>query len=171
MSDLRKEYETKFAAMKKSLNLKSTIKDFDEIFFVNDFIEKEGYVSNDLSRQLSKRISEMYISWLQYLHGLLVPNPQSLVNVFESQQFNDKERRDIQKIIDKVMVLTSKNSLVGLTKDKKQEREFMDESVSLWKKEVNPKLRTIMKKVHDKWIEKSKSKLDIKKPKRDIMYG
>ncbi len=61
----------------------------------------------------------------------------------------------------KCMAQVSKNTLNGLTKNKKDEAGFIDSSVELWKKELNPKLREIIKKVKSNWAEKPESKPEV----------
>jgi hypothetical protein len=158
--ELIKKFEEEFAAMQKSLGFKSTFDDLDKIFFLRDFISKERFVSKTLSRQISGRIIDLFGTWYNYLHTLVIPSPGSMLNMTESQAFSDVEKQEIMQLMSKCMAQVSKNTLNGLTKDKKDEAEFIDSSVELWKKELKPKLKEIIKKIKSNWIGKSKQKME-----------
>ncbi len=156
--EIIKKFEEEFEAMKKSIGFKPTFEDMDKIFFLRDFIAKEKYVSKTLSRQVAGRMVDLFGTWYGYMHSIVMPNPGSLLNMTESQAFSDGEKQEMMQLMSKCMAQVSKNTLNGLTKDKKDEAEFIDSSVELWKKELNPKLKEIIKKVKSSWIGKSSQK-------------
>ena len=151
--ELLMEFEEKFETIKKELKFKTNLEELDSIFFLKDYVLEKEYVSEKLSRMVCGRIMELYGSWINYLHGLVMPNPNYLPGVTESQMFEDKD--EIMKMLEKIMALVSMNTLVGLTKDKKLESKFIDDSVQLWR-EINPELVKMLKKVHHTWVEKGK---------------
>ena len=155
--ELLRLFEEQFGLMKKQLGFKSSLQEIDDIFFLKDIVLKEGFVSPKLSRMVCSRIVELFMSWAGYLHSLVMPNPGSMINVSESQMFPDKEKEDIMQLISKIMVLASRNSMVSLTKDKKNDAKFIDDSVALWK-EINPKLQQIIRHVNEGWDEQSQAK-------------
>lgn len=157
MTELLKQLEKDFEQMKKELKLKSSFKELERIFFIQDFILKEGHISPRLSRQIAKRIVDAYVSWIQYLHGLIVPNPSSLINMEESQFFDDEERSQINKLIDRMMAFASRNSLLVIETSNEKERQFIDDSVALWNVLV-PSLKLYMEKVGKGWNERAESK-------------
>ncbi|MBI4018576.1 MAG: hypothetical protein HY368_03120 [Candidatus Aenigmarchaeota archaeon] len=152
---LIRQFEKDFMAMRKELGFKVTLEELDSIFFLRDFISKENYVSGKLSRQVCSRIVDTYMAWVNYLHSLLVPNPGYLINVNESDAFSQKEKKNMAKLVSRIMTHASTNGLVGLTKERDKEAEFIDKSVSLWNKSVKTELVAIMKKVNKKWSEDS----------------
>ena len=156
--ELMKEFEEEFEKTRKELGFKPTLAELDNIFFLKDFISKEGFVSNKLSRQICGRMVDLFGTWYNYLHTIVMPNPASMLNMTESQAFSDEEKQEIMALMAKCMSQVSKNTLNGLTKDKKEEAEFIDSSVELWKKELNPKLREMIKKVKSSWGNKLESK-------------
>ena len=169
-NNLLKQFEKEFELTKKALKFTVTFKELDEIFFLQDYIQKEGFVSTNLSRQLSRRVVELYVSWAQYLHGILVANPGSLTSITESQAFSDEERHHIDRLFDKLMIISTEHNIIGLTKDKKREAAFFDRAVSLWN-EISPKLTEIMNKVSEQWEERSHSKLKKKDEEYKRIYG
>ncbi len=170
MSEILKEFEKEFEKIRSELKFKATLQELDDIFFITDHVQKEGFVSKKLSRQISRRIVDMYVSWAQYLHGLLVANPGSLVSMIESQAFSETEKEDITRLLDQLMALSIENNIIGINRNKKQESEFIDKSVQLWK-EISPKLESVMKKTHGRWSERSQMKPEKKDKDRNSMYG
>jgi len=170
MNELLKQFEREFEKAKKELKFKATLKELDDIFYLKDFIMKENYVSDRVTRQIARRIMEVYISWAQYLHGIIMINPGSLINVVESQAFGEEEKEEMGKIFDRLMAITAENNIIGITKNKEKERTFIDGSLALWR-EISPKLKDIMNMVYDKWNERAKAKPAKKEKKIDTMYG
>jgi hypothetical protein len=154
--ELIKEFKEQFEAMKTELGFKSTLAEIEKVFFITDSIIREGYISKYLSRQICRRITDLFGSWYNYLHSLVMPSPGSMLNMTESQAFSDEEKHEIMILMNKIMALASKNTLVGITKDKKMEAGFIDESVAFWSKTVKPEMKRIVGKVQENWAEKSK---------------
>ena len=148
--ELLRELEEKF----KELDLRVNLEELDIIFFIKDFILTEGFVSENLSRQICSRISDTYGSWVNYLNGILVPNPSYMPIQAESKPFSSKEEREkIWELIKKAMELVSRNIMIGLTKDKEEEGKFIEEAVSFWNNKFKKELIRIMKKTNKQWKE------------------
>lgn len=151
--ELIKELEEKFKKIKSELKIKSSLEDIDRIFFVKDNVLKENFISEKLSRQICYRIVETYMGWNDYLHSLIMPNPQNILNMGESKIFNQEEKKEIIKLMKKIMEISSKNILIGLTRDQTKEAEFIDYAVNFWETEFKNKLIKIMKKINKEWGE------------------
>ena len=156
MKDLELEFNKRFEDLKKELGFKASLKEIDEIFNVKDYILKEDYIPNNLSRSICRRISDLFVNWSNYLHNLVIPNPNYMLSITESEFFTDIEKEEFIKIMSELMEISSRNSLIGLTKDKKEEGEFIDFSVDYWNKKLNTKLKDLMLKVNKSWKEKAK---------------
>ncbi len=127
------------------------MKDVDEIFFIKDFILQTRFVSPAFSRQVCGRITDLYYSWLNFLHGLLVPQPYYMVSQEESKFIDDNDRKKIHEFIREIMALTSTNRIAGLSKDKALEAKFIDESVNFWNKKLRDEMIYLMKKLDLGW--------------------
>jgi len=145
------ELETKFSELKKELKLKVGLKELDEIFFIKDTILQNRFVSESLDKQIATRIVSTYMSWNNYLHGLIFPNPGNMINMAESKIFNEDEKNKMNNLVSKAMGLVSKNSLIGISKDKTEEAKFFEESVRLWNEIYKPGIEKIIKKVMSNW--------------------
>lgn len=153
-AELLRELEEKFEVVKKELGFMSSLKELNRIFFIKDAVLGVGFVSENLSRQLCSRIVDTYMNWNNYLHSLIIANPQNMFNINESKMFNEEEKKEITKLMTETMALVSTNTLVGLTKDKSTEAKFIDDSVDFWKKTFCPALIKIIKKVNSGWKKK-----------------
>ena len=148
---LLKEFEEKFEETKKDLGFKAEFKELDQFFFLKDAILKDGFVGEILSRQICYRIVETYAWWNEYLHGLIMPGSQNILNMSESNIFDQKEKTEIVETMKKVMEIVSRNSLIGLTRDKKEESKFIDNSLQYWKEEFKEKMVKMMTKINKEW--------------------
>ena len=151
--ELIDELKEKFEETKKELGFKSSFDEINEVFFINDFILHEKFVSEFFSRQLCRRIADTYNSWVGYLHGLMVPNPSNMLTVMENKMLEREEKDKVSDLIKKALILTSENTLIGLQKDKKREAKFIDDSIKLWKDYFKPELIKIMEKLNKGWRE------------------
>jgi len=154
--ELLAHFEKQFSDLKKEMKISSSLEELDEIFYLRDMILKEGFVSNKLSRMLCSRIVNTYMSWSNYLHGLVMPNPNYMVNMAESQMFTDDDRQEIINLMNQILALVSLNSVLTLENDTRAESKFIDESVKFWKKTFQPKVMVFMKKVNKEWMNKAK---------------
>ena len=78
-----------------------------------------------------------------------------MISLAEHKMFDDQERNNMIKLMNKILALMSKNTVIGLTKDKKEEAKFIDDSVKLWKKEFTPEMIKIIKKINESWVDKA----------------
>jgi len=155
---LIRELEEKFIEVKKELGFNSTLEGLDKIFFIKDFILKERFVSPSLSRQIGSRIANLYSNWAGYLHSLIMPNPQNILNLSESKLFSQEEKGKINKLMSKAMEMSSRNGLIGLTKDKQEESKFIDEAAELWNSSFEKDVIEIMRKVNSAWADTGEEK-------------
>lgn len=152
-AELLKELKENFEKMKSELGFESSFEDVDRIFFIQDHILSEGFVSKTLERQICSRITDLYMAWNNYLHSLIMPNPQNMLNMGESNIFDADEKREITELMKKAMELSSRNSLIGLTRDAKEIGKFVDDAVNFWDDIFSVKMRDIMKKINKEWKE------------------
>ena len=147
------EMNKKFQELKKKLNLKIEFEEIDNIYYIKDYILNRRYVSNDFSRQIRNVISEIFHSWINYLQGLLMPNPSHLGSMMESKMFTTKEERDqISEIIKKLYGLVSTNNAIILTRNKLTEAKFIEDSVKTWNNYFLPELKKVMIKINENWL-------------------
>ncbi|HLD98050.1 MAG TPA: hypothetical protein VI815_01875 [Candidatus Nanoarchaeia archaeon] len=146
-----KELNEEFHKLKSKIGFKAEFEDLDKAFSIKNHVLKEGYVSDNFSAQLRGRIIEYFNSGASYLHGLLLPNTQNIVNMNESKLFDQENKKIIGQVVGKCMYLSSKNTLINIEGKKDEEGKFIDEAFSFYKKEFNPEMVKVMLKVKDYW--------------------
>ena len=151
MSGIREETRAAFEREKKRLRFKSSFDEIEEIFFLYDFFESEGFVSARFSRALCRRITNLFWNWNSYLHNLIMPSPNSMVMITESQMMDEDRRVQILNLMNRIVAHAVRNSVIGLEPNDTQEAKFIDESVQVWKDAVQPGLSDIMKHVLREW--------------------
>jgi len=160
-AEILKELKEKFDEAKKELGFKSSFEEVEELCQIKDAVLGAGFVSDGFSRQLCSRIVDFYASWMNYLHGILMPNTAHMVNMTEANFFNKEEKQEIAKTISEIMSIISINSEVKMTRDRKEESKFIDESVKYWQIKLKAKGSELMIKVKKGWEEQAK------KPKQE----
>lgn len=148
---LLEKFNEKFVEMKEELKVNSTLEQLDKAFFIKDAIMRDGFLSQKLSRQISHRIVENFMSWNDYLHSLIMPNPQNLLNMGESKIFGADEKKQITELMKIAMERSSRNSVIGLKRLKNEEGKFIDDSLKMWEESFRIKISEIMAKVNDEW--------------------
>ena len=108
------ELKISFDKCKKEIGFKTSFEEIEEIFYIKDCILKDKFIGEKFSRQLCKHITELFISWNNYLHNLVFPNPGYIIGMMESKIFDDKEKKWISNLMSEAMVLVSMNILIEL---------------------------------------------------------
>ncbi len=148
--ELKKELEDAFAKTKKEFGLTKTFEEYENIFFLYDMAVQDGFVAESFHRQLSSRIVNIFNSWYNHLHSIILPSQGSMVSMTESNMFEDKEKEALTILMNKIIEHIAKNTIVTLTKDVEEQRAFLDDSVDFWN-EIKPPLLGMAKQVHAGW--------------------
>tara|TARA_Y100000310_G_scaffold329383_1_gene399112 strand:- start:200 stop:700 length:501 start_codon:yes stop_codon:yes gene_type:complete len=159
--DILVELEKQFSRAKEELGFTSNLDELDSEFAISDLVLEKGYVSSDFSNQLRVRIIDVLINWDNYLHSLVMPNPQNLFNLNEAKAFNEKDKKEIVKMMSRVAHFVSRNGLVRLTRNKEEEAKIIDDALKFWKEIYQPFFVKIMEKVEDHWKEVESGKEEI----------
>ncbi len=153
---LQKEMKEAFEKAKKEMGFKASFEEIEKIFYINDYVLKEGFVSSRFDRAICHRVTETINSWAWFLHGIVVPNPNSMFNITESQYFDEKEKQHFNELMNKTAEMVSRNSLFVLNQDIAAEGKLVDDAIEFWNSEFNPELVKIMSKINKNWKEKIK---------------
>lgn len=159
--------DKEFERVRKELGFTATLEELDAIFFVRDFIARDKYVSTNLNRQLCHCIAGLFNNWAGYMHNIIMPPPGNMFYSAESSQFSEDERAQLIQTMHKFMAHVSKNTLIGLTKDKKEEAAFIDSSITFWNDNKHI-LISALTKTQTYWAEQG-LKLP-KKPKQEHYF-
>jgi hypothetical protein len=150
--ELIKEVEKEFNKAREELGFEATFEELEDAFKIYDGVVSSEFVSTSFSRQLCSRILDNYMGWHSYLNGILVPNSGFLASQTEANLFNNQEDRDmIWKMIKKTMEYSTTHSLIGLTKNKELEAQFIDETLKYWQEVFSPNLKMILLRANEAW--------------------
>ncbi len=149
--DLLKETREKFDKAKKELGFKSTFEDINEVFHIDDYILSVGFASERFSRQMCSRMVDTYMSWLNYLQGLLFPNAGSIVSLSENKLMYEADKKDAGKMLSEIMAVITTNSVLVIKPDKAMESKFIDEAVNYWNKSFKARATILIQKINDGW--------------------
>ena len=150
--DLLRELREAFDETKKRLGFEASFEDLDRAFRITDGVLSSDFISEEFSHQICARIVENYMSWYNYLNGLLVPSSNFLASQTEASLFSGKEDREmIWELIKKSMEFSTRHSLLGLRKDESEEAKFIDDALTYWVQDFSPKLEIILKKSNEAW--------------------
>jgi hypothetical protein len=152
------EFELRFKEFKKDLGFKSSLNKIDEIFLLRDSFSEEGHIGLDMYRAVSRKIVDVYTHWANQLHGLIIPNPSSMISVTQNSMFSESDRDEMIIVLNKMLALTSRNSVIILERNKKEEAKFIDDSVKYWNKELGPLMKKVSKKIQRSWEKKASEK-------------
>ena len=145
------ELEKKYSMYAKENSLEISLDELDAIFFIRDYVQREGYISNFFGRMICYRIAERYKQWILFIHKLVMPNPGSLLDQQESILFENKD--ELVVLLHKLLELKTRYTLIGLDPKISSEVQFIRDSVSLWKS-ISPDLLRYVKSINTMWKEK-----------------
>ncbi len=146
IAEFRKEYDM----LKKRHNKLPDYSKLNKIFYIEDFVAKTGFIT-DVSRMLCWRVIEILTGWSDYMHYLLVPNPNSMIAVTESGLFNDEEKKAMTKLISRIMHLKVRNSKASMKHDTSKDIEIINDAVEFWERELYPATTKILDKTESYW--------------------
>lgn len=147
---LRSELLDAFSSEQKRLGFTSSFEDINSIFFIEDMVFQQGYVSVQFSRALCRRIVDTFYGWAQTFHTWVLPNPSSIFNLTESDAFDEVDKEKISKLLATFMRFCTKNPINGISKDSAGEAQFIDEGVALWRAEKDT-IVSFLTKVGTSW--------------------
>lgn len=145
------ELEEKFKKIKEKLKFKANLDDLDKAFSVRDVVIKDGFVSEDLSKQIRYRIVEVYMGWNDYLHSLIMPNPQNMLNISESKVLSSEQKKEITELMKKIMEISSRNAIINFTRDNQIESKLIDDALGFWENDFKKNLLIVLKKINEEW--------------------
>ena len=149
--DILKELESGYEKAVKEFGVKASLDELDKAFAVRDGVLQHGFPAVNILGQVSSCIIDSFSRWNGYFHGTIMPNPHDLVSANESKFLSEDEKKEVLKMMSRVMVLVSKRSLAVAKKDDSVHADFIDESLEFWNNELQPFIVSVMGKVHEGW--------------------
>ena len=86
-----------------------------------------------------------------FLQSLLMPDPNSIINMQESKCLTDNERLELIKIIQEIMVFYRESHILDLEGQEKENAIFILKCYKMWK-ELKKRVIKILKSLKENWI-------------------
>lgn len=120
-------------------------KDIDFEFEVSDLEE-----TNFLLRNIIRRMAEKLDFYSTMLEEILQPDASNLYAMHETRYFDDDEKKQMYELYAKLMNLNRQSIEVSLSRNEKDEAEFISGLFEQWKSLKNELLK-LVKKIKDSW--------------------
>src|SRR3989344_1269540 len=148
------ELKKQFDLTKEKLKFKSSFEEVNEIAFLEDMVLSQGYVSNQLSRQMVNRMTDTFYGWVGVIHSWVFPPQMDLIYSNESKNLTKEERKELYSMIDKIMYLVRKNKRIAF-ENSSEESKFIDEVIDFDKKIFSPFMSKYLKRFEEFWKNES----------------
>jgi len=144
--ELQKAYEEKRKKYPKLPEMNKLNFEFE----VSNSIEERGYMPKFPLRFVRRCMAYLMSGYVGYLHDFILPNVQSAIAMKEYEYFDEKEKEQIIKLIQRLMRINRHNSSLELLRNEKEDVKFIVEMFDEWKK-FKQDIKPFMLKNVDSW--------------------
>ena len=130
------------------------IKELDKELELIDTLAKRREFPEFPLRIIRRRLVDIHLLWINYLHSFIFPNPQSIVIIKEAEAFDDKEKDEIYKLMVKFAKATRESVVFEIKRDDEKEAEFIKTSFENFKK-IKKQLEPFAEKNIEFWRKES----------------
>ena len=104
-----------------------------------------------------RRFTELVYSWINFLHSLIVPNPQSLIANKDAEAFGENEKDGVFRLMAVLTKITRESTGFEAKKGQgKEEAKFISESFRTYLK-AKKELESMNSKIVEHWEKEIKS--------------
>ena len=116
-----------------------------------DMLSERRELPQDILAAIRRRFTEVVYSWINFVHSLVVPSPQSLIVNKDAEAFDEKEKDSVYKVMAILAKMTRESAYFEIEKgQKKEEAKFIRENFSKFM-ELKKKLAEFNIKVVEHW--------------------
>ena len=105
-------------------------------------------------REIRKKMTEMLEILNDMLGSLLQPNPDSIVDMYECNFFDDKEKNEILTLYKEIQTLIRGATICQIEANEKTDAEWIEQVSSAWK-DLKKRGLPFIQKMKDIWKEKT----------------
>ncbi len=114
-----------------------------------DLLSERRELPQDLLAIVRRRFTEVLYSWINLLHSLVVPNPQSIIVNKDSEAFSEKDI--IYSIMAELAKMTRESTRFEASRDiQKEEAKFISENFNRYM-DLKKELAEINSKIVEHW--------------------
>ena len=110
------------------------IKELDKELELTNILLKMREMPEFPMRIIRRRLVDIHILWINYLHSFIFPSSQSIVMAKEADGFNEKEKDDMYRTIAKLAKVTRESIMFEMKRDEAKEAEFVKQAFDAFKK-------------------------------------
>lgn len=125
------EFQTEFERHAKECGISVSLDDLHHSFSIKDIILREPAIPTNLPRFLTVVIRNFINDWIGFLHGLAMPNPNSMISVAEHQA-TEKDRAEIISTMNKAFAFSGRATPLLLKNDAKAYAAYINEATAAW---------------------------------------
>jgi hypothetical protein len=123
-----------------------------------DLLSERREMPQDMISTIRRRFTEAIYSWINFVHSLIIPNPQSIISNKDAEAFSDKEKEDIYKIMAVLAGMTRESTSFEAKKGKaKEEAKFISDNFPKYL-EIKKDLAKLNEKIAAYWQKEAESK-------------
>ncbi len=116
--------------------------------------------------EIRRRMAERFNSWINYLHALVFPNQGSMIDMKESEQFNEDEKNLINDLLNKLMFMNRVAVRLDLLSSEQEEAKYIRVYHRIWL-DVKNGIRYIVDKNVEAWRRDARS---LPEPEEHLPY-
>ena len=124
--------EDKFNIKEEYNNLKHKLpkfEDLDEEFEISIANIKEKAF---LSRSIRRRLNDKVIFYCRIIEGLIYPNPNNMIGMFEIKSFSEDEKQILNDYYKKLMKYERESLSLDVNPDEKKDAEYINNLFKEW---------------------------------------
>lgn len=125
------KFVEKYNVLKDKYNLPS-IEKFNHEFEVLDIVEEKKVTPSFPLRYSRRMMVNIFYGWINYLHNFIMPNPQSVILVRESEAFSEEEKVRVTNLIKEIMFINRLSAKLDLEMSEKKDAEFIKKYYKEW---------------------------------------
>lgn len=148
-------FTKEYAALKAHAPSLPSLEEMDGEFDLLEYIGREHLFPRNAIRYCRWAMMQALGSWMGYLHGFVIPNPQNAPSMEEYNFLDDNERQKVIDILNWHMYRTRELNMLQLNEDDKKTAAFIIGVFKEWQKH-KIFLQAVLEKTTKAWKERSK---------------
>jgi len=112
-----------------------------------------------LIRNIRRKMNDKLIFYCRIIEGLIYPNSNNLIGMFEVKSFNGEEKEKINKMYKKFMEYERLSLSLDVDSDEKKDADYINNLFKEWKK-FKEEMIVITKKMKESWHLEEKEEKD-----------
>ena len=142
--------EEKFNIKQEYGNLKHKLPNFKDLD--NEFELSNANIKDNtfLVRNVRRKVNEKVIFYCRIIEGLLYPNQNNFVGMFEIKSFTDEEKKSISDIYKKLMQYERESLSIDVNSDEKKDVNYINNLWGDWQG-FKKELIKITEKMKNSW--------------------